>query len=134
MKKNINILSLLLEKKDPLKTRIVKRKSIIYIFLILLYCFQIILGYFLIKSSYFIAQNHANAFYLFSYFVTLIAISYTIYCYILTYNILKKFFSYHIKFIQMGLICFYIISLISYTFVSGSYSPFFLFGIKIAQN
>ena len=134
MKKNINMLNLLLKEENPLKSKIVKRKPIIYTFLILLYCFQIILGYFLIKSSYFIAQNYTNIFYLFSYFITLIAISYTIFCYIITYFILKKFFPSHINHIQLGLIIFYILSLISYTFVSGSYSPFFLLGIKIAQN
>lgn len=111
-----------------------KRKTIAYSFLLLLFGIQTMGGYIWVKSSYFWAQNYVDTFYLFSYFITLIAVSYTISCYILTYNILKNFFPYRIRFIQAGLICFYILSLISYTFVSGSYSPFFLLGIKMAQN
>lgn len=121
----MKILSLLVE---------IKNRNITYIFLMLLFSFQIILGYFFIKSSYFIAQNYIDLFYWYSYVVTFIAISYTIFCYIITYFILKNFFPSHINHIQLGLIIFYILSLISYTFVSGSYSPFFLIGIKLAQN
>ncbi len=60
-----------------------KRKTIAYSFLLLLFGIQTIGGYIWVKSSYFWAQNYVDTFYLFSYFITLIAVSYTISCYIL---------------------------------------------------
>ena len=104
----------------------------IFLLIISLFCVQIFLGYFLIRGAYFIAQNYTNRFDLYSYCITLISISYTVYCYILLYKILQKFFS-NIRGVRIGMFGFYILSLVSYTLVSGSYSPFFLIGIKMAQ-
>lgn len=105
-----------------------------YLYLGILFSLQVVLGYFLIVSSFFIAQNYENIFHLYSYVITLVCVIYTIYCYIFTYSTLKKIFPNYLRFIQLGLLMFYIVSLISYTFVSGSYSPFFLIGIKLAQS
>ena len=105
-----------------------------YLYLGILFSLQVVLGYFLIVSSFFIAQNYENIFHLYSYVITLVCVIYTIYCYIFTYSTLKKFFPNYLRLIQLGLLMFYIVSLISYTFVSGSYSPFFLIGIKLAQH
>ena len=105
-----------------------------YLYLGILFILQVVLGYFLIVSSFFIAQNYENIFHLYSYVITLVCVIYTIYCYIFTYSTLKKIFPNYLRLIQLGLLMFYIVSLISYTFVSGSYSPFFLIGIKLAQH
>ena len=105
-----------------------------YLYLGILFILQVVLGYFLIVSSFFIAQNYENIFHLYSYVITLVCVGYTVYCYIFTYSTLKKFFPNYLRLIQLGLLMFYIVSLISYTFVSGSYSPFFLIGIKLAQS
>ncbi len=105
-----------------------------YLYLGILFSLQVVLGYFLVVSSFFIAQNYENIFHLYSYVITLVCVIYTIYCYIFTYSTLKKIFPNYLRLIQLGLLMFYIVSLISYTFVSGSYSPFFLIGIKLAQS
>lgn len=105
-----------------------------YIFKIVLLLFlQVILGYFIIIVAYFTVKNNVNIFSLVSYLFTLVAIVYTVYCYYTVYNLLKKEFPHFLKLIKTGLVLFYIVSLISYTFVSGSYSPFFLIGIKLAE-
>ena len=105
-----------------------------YLYLGILFILQVVLGYFLIVSSFFIAQNYENIFHLYSYVITLVCVGYTVYCYFFTYSVLKNFFPNCVRNIRLGLLLFYILSLISYTFVSGSYSPFFLIGIKLAQS
>lgn len=106
-----------------------------YIFKIVLLLFlQVILGYFIIIVAYFTVKNNVNIFSLVSYLFTLVAIVYTVYCYYAVYNLLKKEFPHFLKFIKTGLVLFYIASLISYTFVSGSYSPFFFNWHKIGRN
>lgn len=95
---------------------------------------QTFLGYGIIWLSLLIAKDYKGFYPIVSYFMTLLAISYTIYCYFFSYRILKERFMHSIKLIKTGLVVFYLISLLSYTFVSGSYSPFFLIGIKLAQK
>lgn len=121
-------------KKTIKNTYIASISNQSYLYLGILFSLQVVLGYFLIASSFFIAQNYENIFHLYSYVITLVCVIYTIYCYIFTYSTLKKFFPNYLRLIQLGLLMFYIVSLISYTFVSGSYSPFFLIGIKLAQH
>ena len=110
------------------------KKQTYLMYIGILFIIQIILGYFLIKSSYFIAQNYKTIFPIYSYFITLVCVIYTVYCFISVYSTLKKHFPDYIRHIKLVLLLFYIISIISYTLVSGSYSPFFLIGIKLAQH
>lgn len=95
---------------------------------------QCILGYCTFLLMNFVAQHYTKYFPIFAYFTTLINIIYVIYCYKFAYVTLKNKFPNRINIIKTSFLLFYIFSLLSYTIVSGSYSPFFLIGIKTAQN
>ena len=96
--------------------------------------FQCILGYYTFLMMNFIALIYTKYFSISVYFITLFNISYVIYCYKFTYLTLRNRYPNRINTIKISFLIFYILSLLSYTFVSGSYSPFFLIGIKTAQN
>lgn len=96
--------------------------------------FQCVLGYFTFLAINFTSQHYTKYFDIASYFITLINVSYVIYCYKSIYLILTDRAPNYLYIVKISFIVFYICSLLSYTIVSGSYSPFFLVGIKIAQG
>ena len=93
-----------------------------------------LLGFYTFLMMNFIALYYTKYFSISVYFITLFNISYVIYCYKFTYLTLRNRYPNRINTIKISFLIFYILSLLSYTFVSGSYSPFFLIGIKTAQN
>mgnify|MGYP000438658970 CR=1 FL=1 len=102
--------------------------------IVILLIIQVVFGYYTLLLANFTALNYVKYFPIIFYFITLFGICYVIYCYRAIYIILTNKIPNHIRLVNIGLIIFYISSLISYTFVGGSYSPFFLIGIKLAQS
>lgn len=113
--------------------KIENEKYLIMLKIIALLCGQVICGYSMFWTINFVAHHYVTYFSIVIYFINLVAICYVIYCYQYVYTMLASKYSASLKNIKIGFFIFYALSLLSYEFVGGSYSPFFLIGIKLAQ-